>query len=376
MRLRTFIATSMLDAMEQVRAALGDDAIIVSSVEGENGGFEVTATVDGRSSADESSEANLSLEDILRDRLTNTSRRPPQKPAHPAERTDDQDPRMQAASPDPVEAMAFDEDLLMGALKKHSLPPLLIDAILADANDVDMERLVDCLSYALEKRFNFDALPIAPRHPILLAGLPGAGKTVSAAKLAARAVVEGVRAEMISTDAERTGAAAQSAAYGTLLRMNVEHVETLDAMGLILDRRTDRLSDEAADRREACFIDTPATNPFNPQSFQTLKQQIDAAQHFAAAEPVLVLAAGGDARNMAETAEAFATLGVRRMIVTQVDVARRLGGVLTAAEVSNLAFAQISHTPYLARGLVAATPRRLAGFLLTDQQELPRLDLD
>ena len=76
MRLRTFIATSMLDAMEQVRAALGDDAIIVSSVEGENGGFEVTATVDGRSSADESNEANLSLEDILRDRLTNTSRRP------------------------------------------------------------------------------------------------------------------------------------------------------------------------------------------------------------------------------------------------------------------------------------------------------------
>ncbi|MEQ9518527.1 MAG: hypothetical protein RLN89_03705 [Parvibaculum sp.] len=376
MRQRTFIATSMLDAMEQVRAALGDDAIIISSIEGENGGFEVTATVESRSPTDPHDKSDLSLEDILRDRLgrNTTTASHAQNAAYPRERGSD----TYAAAPttDPAENLELAEDLLINALRNHSLPPLLMEAILEDANDAEMDGLLDCLAYALQKRFNFDALPIAPRHPILLAGLPGAGKTVSIAKLAARATIEGVRAEMISTDAERTGAAVQASAYGKLLQMNVEHADTIDALRLALDRRTERMEENAADHREAWFIDTPAVNPFNHESLKGLRDQIEAAQQFAAAEPILVLAAGGDARNMAETSELFVELGARRMIITQLDIARRLGGVLAAAEVSGLTFAQISLTPYLARGLVAATPRRLAGFLLSDQLSLTRLELD
>jgi len=244
------------------------------------------------------------------------------------------------------------------------VPQMLATAIIADAQNVDTDDAIAALSAALETRFGFEDLPIAPRHPIMLVGLPGSGKTVTVAKLAARAVIEGVQTEIISTDSERTGATAQADAYGELLQTRVSHAESVDAMGLLLDQRADRASVEAADVREACFIDTAAMNPFLSSNFKILKRQIDAARLLAAAEPILVLAAGGDPRGMAETTEMFAKLGVRRMIVTQIDIARRLGGVLAAAEVSGLAFSQVSATPYLARGITAATPVRLAQLLL------------
>jgi flagellar biosynthesis protein FlhF len=364
MRLRTFIANTMADAVIQVREAMGDNAIIVSSLEGENGGFEVTAALDTRVASDgvPFSDADASLEDILRTKLNpnNDGNFSEDVPGDaPDEREED---RTNAATSH--SGLFFDEDLLISALDEQAVPRPLAEAILADAQSTDTDDAVEALSSALDQRFTFDPLPVAPRHPLLAVGLPGSGKTVTVAKLAARAVLEGALAEIISTDAERTGAKEQSNAYGDLLQITVSHAETVDAMGLVLDHRADRAAIEAADTREACFIDTAAANPFLHASFKTLKRQIDAAQLVAAAEPILILAAGGDPRGMAETTQAFAKLGIERMIVTQVDIARRIGGVMAAAEVSGLSFAQISATPYLARGVVSATPRRFARLIL------------
>jgi len=363
MRLRTFIADTMADAVVQVREAMGNGAIIVSSLEGENGGVEVTAALDIRAAQGGAvADIDASLEEILRTHLNAnapTTSNETAEPAHPSERADDT-----ATNPQVFSGYSFDEDTLASALEDQGVPSVLAAAILADAEEADTDDALIALSRALETRFTFDALSVAPRHPILAVGLPGSGKTVTIAKLAARAIVEGVLAEIISTDGERTGALAQAQAYGELLQLNVSHAETVDAMGLLLDQRADRAAIEAADTREACFIDTAAANPFSPESFKILKRQIDAARLLAAAEPVLVLAAGADPRGMAETTQAFSKLGVTRMIITQVDIARRVGGVLAAAEVSGLAFAQISTTPYLARGVVAATPQRLAQMIL------------
>ena len=368
MRLRTFIADTMTDAVAQVRAAMGDNAIIVSSIEGENGGFEVTAAIDTRDTATANAppETDASLEEILREKLSATSTSEETiseetTPPHPGERAEDTYAPQQDQ---PHSGISFDETQLAHALADQGVPQMLATAIIADAQNVDTDDAIAALSAALETRFGFEDLPIAPRHPLMLVGLPGSGKTVTVAKLAARAVIEGVQTEIISTDSERTGATAQADAYGELLQARVSHAESVDAMGLLLDQRADRASIEAADTREACFIDTAAVNPFSSSNFKILKRQIDAARLLAAAEPILVLAAGGEPRGMAETTEIFAKLGVRRMIVTQIDIARRLGGVLAAAEVSGLAFSQVSATPYLARGITAATPVRLARLLL------------
>ncbi len=364
MRLRTFISDTMEEAVVQVREAMGDTAIIVSSLEGENGGFEVTAALDTRASSyeDAATDDAISLEEILNTKLNaNKQNDSPAAPArdHPGERIDDTQ-----SHPTEHSGHFLEESALLSALEEQGVPRLLMEAITADALKFDTDDAIIALSRTLETRFRFDPLPVAPRHPVMIVGLPGSGKTVTIAKLAARAVIDGALAQIICTDAERTGASAQSDAYGELLNVSVSHAETVDAMGLLLDQRADRTAIEAADTREACFIDTAATNPFLHANAKLLKRQIDAARLLSAAEPVLVLAAGGDARGMAEATQAFAKTGIKRMIVTQLDIARRLGGVIAAAEISGLAFAQISATPYLARGLVSVTPQRLAHLIL------------
>ncbi len=366
MRLRTFIADSMADAVDQVREAMGSDAIIVSSIEGENGGFEVTATLDHRTEQRAStprSEDSV-LEEILREHLNATPKSPEKPIAHPLERSDEHLAAM-------TSQVVLSEEVLLKALEDQGVPAILANALTEEAMRAEIDDPVNALASALANRFSYDPLPIAPAHPIMAVGLPGHGKTVTVAKLAARAAVENVHAQIISTDAERTGARAQTEAYGDLLKIPVDHAETIDAMGLVLDQRTDRMGVEAADRREACFIDTAAANPNSPDGRNSVQAQIDAGLEIAGAEPVLVLAANGDARGMAETAQEFAAFGVCRMIVTQLDVSRRIGGILAAAEIAGLAFAQFSDTPYLARGVTAATPQRLAQIILERSKNTP-----
>ncbi len=369
MRMRTFIADSMVEAVAQVREAMGDDAIIVSSLEGENGGFEVTAALDQRANdgPNGAPTEDTALEQILREHLNAAPKKEPSKPASPGERAEDR--HAPAATPVP-----FSKTALLQVLEEQGIPGVLANALVAYAMSVDTDNSVAALAAALEDRFQFDPLPIAPPHPIMAVGLPGHGKTVTIAKLAARATVENVRSQIISTDAERTGAEAQAEAYGNLLKIPVDHTETIDAMSLVLDQRTDRIGIEAADGREACFIDTAAANPFQPDEVQTLRRQIEVGRSVAAAEPVLILAASGDPKSMAETAREFSKLGVSRMIVTQLDISRRIGGVLAAAEIAGLSFAQFSDTPYLARGVAVATPLRLSQLILGHTRSTPLTD--
>ncbi|MDF1847211.1 MAG: hypothetical protein P1U69_08430 [Parvibaculaceae bacterium] len=366
MRMRTFIAESMAEAVDQVRDAMGVDAIIVSSIEGENGGFEVTATLDQRAQdhpAAAPSEETV-LEEILKEHLSASPKSAEARPTHPSERADEQVAKSETS-------LVLSESILLKALEDQGVPAILASALTAEAMNAGVDDPVNALATALADRFSFEPLPIAPPHPIMAVGLPGHGKTVTIAKLAARAAVENVRAQIISTDAERTGARAQAEAYGELLQIPVDHTETIDAMGLVLDQRTDRMAIEAGDRREACFIDTAAANLLTPEGRQSLQLQIASGKQISGAEPILVLAASGDARSMAETAQDFANLGVRRIIVTQLDASRRFGGILAAAEIAELSFAQFSDTPYLARGVAAATPLRLAQMLLRQAVNAP-----
>ena len=69
------------------------------------------------------------------------------------------------------------------------------------------------------------------------------------------------------------------------------------------------------------------------------------------AEPWVVLAAGGNARDTADRARAFADIGARRMVATRLDAAGRMGCLLAAADHSRLAFSDVSFTPRVAKGL-------------------------
>ena len=110
------------------------------------------------------------------------------------------------------------------------------------------------------------------------------------------------------------------------------------------------------------LIDSAGTNPFSDTEMGALGDLVAAAK----AEPVLVLNAGGDSVEYAEIASAFAAIGATRMIVTRIDMARRMGSMLAAADSGRLRFSNVSTTPNVGKGLSAFNPVSLARLLMPE----------
>jgi flagellar biosynthesis protein FlhF len=356
----------MPEAIDMVRRELGPDAIIVSSHVNEMGRTVVSAAVETSPHARDDVQAprsvaaisavpslELELEQRLRDRLRAI-------------------PLGKATSPaSPHSGIAFDATRLADALSAQAVPTALRDALVNAATAFRDDDAVAALARALEARLTFRPLATAPRAPIMLVGLPGAGKTVTMAKLAAAAVMEGLEIDLISTDASRVGAIAQGTAYADLLSQALKTADSADALGLLLEERAANGNNLPDRSSRPCFIDTASANPFDRVEWEALTRLTDRARLVADAEPVLVLAATGDAELMTEAATHFAVLGARRLIATQVDVSRRIGPILAAADASRLSLAQISVTPYLAQGLSPMHPIVCAKLLLSSYDKRP-----
>lgn len=252
------------------------------------------------------------------------------------------------------QAMEYDSGLaqIADALAFHRVPEGVAALVMQTLGLAEGDAVL-ALGAALDARYRFAPLPNVPGRPILLIGPSGAGKTLTAAKLAARALLNGGGAMLISTDVVRAGGTAQLAAYAEIMRAQLSTAADGEALAKLLQSRR---------KTDACIIDTQGVSPFNPGELQALKSLVLAAD----ADPVLVLPAGGDAAEACELVSLFAGLGARGMIVTRLDTTRRLGSILSALESSALMLHHISITPYVADGLAPVTPVTLARIFLED----------
>ena len=310
MRLRTFTAATMTEAMGLVRAGLGPDAIIVSTEEAEDGGMRVIAALD--------------------------------RPERPAV-TD---------APDLI-------DVMNEALSAHGLAPSVIEKILCAALPFETEDPLLALSGALTTFYGFAPIDAEPHRPLLMVGPPGAGKTVSIAKLATRAVMAGKAVRLITADTVRAGAIEQLDAFARALQLQLHRAETVQRLGPLA---------AAARPGELTLIDSPGINPYGAGD----RRELDALIAASGAEPVLVLPAGGDAVDTVEMARVFRELGAARMIVTRLDMVQRLGSVIAAADALHLGFAEAGVAPDIANGLIPFNPVVLARLILPKPQQQRR----
>jgi flagellar biosynthesis protein FlhF len=304
MRLRTFTAASIGEALRQVRTALGEDAVILST-EQEGKQVKVTAAIE--------------------------------TVASPAAAT---------------QVVPESTDELENALRYHGVPRSLADRLLATAGDLEGGSPQQAFTAALRAQFGFQPLTDRkPAKPILLAGLPGAGKSSTLAKLAARAKVNGLAATAITCDLAKAGAIEQLATYAKALEIPAYRAK---------DAATLRKAVAKADADGAILIDTLGTNPLKAGDLAQLRELAEAA----GAEIVLVMAAGGDAMESAELAAGYAEAGATRLVATKIDVARRYGGILAAAEAGRLAFAGVGTSPEIASGLGTLRADQLCRLIL------------
>ena len=315
MQLKSYTAPSMADAMALVRQELGEDAIIVSIQRAAgNQGVRITAALERDS-----------------DSLTDN---------------DDETP------PPPT------LDILQKSFSQHAVPEALVVRLLAAARLVEREDPVAACVVALEAGFAFSPIPAVSPRPFILVGPPGTGKSSTIAKLAARTVIQKKTPGVISADTIRAGAIEQLSAFTRILDIDLTTARTPDQLR--------NLSEQGRDDSDILYIDTPGVNPFRPEDMAYLAELIDAS----GAEPVLVLAAGGDSVETADIAEAFASIGATRLLATRLDMTWRLGAMLGAADAGHLMFCDVGSSPRIADGLSALSPIMLARLILSGRTEV------
>ncbi len=303
MRLKTFHADTMPAAIALVREQLGEEAIIVTThTEEGTGAVRVTAAVE--------SEDSFEIEEAIQE---------------------------------------FDTlELVFEALQRHGAPATLTDALVDLAAEIPAEDPVLSLAGALDARFRFSPLPEeASKRPLLMIGPPGTGKTVACAKLAARAVLAGRTAALISADPMRAGAQAQLQHYAEKLGAPFRTADNNAALAAAIAESKDA---------DMVLIDTSGTNPYSAEDLVRLADLISGHD----AEVLLVLNAGRNAEDCQDVVEAFKSMQPQRLIVTGLDLSRRYGGMLAAAEFGGLSFSDVSVTPEIAEGLIALNPVSLA----------------
>jgi flagellar biosynthesis protein FlhF len=161
---------------------------------------------------------------------------------------------------------------------------------------------------------------------------------------------------LITTDTVRAGAPEQLASLARVLGLELLVAGSPEELRRFVS---------GAPEEDLVLVDTAGTNPYVDDERGELAALVAAA----AAEPVLVLAAGGDVYDTVEMARAFAAVGCRRLLPTRVDMAWRLGSLLSAADAARLAFAELGVSASVADGLRKASAVALARLLLPDPAE-------
>ena len=312
MRLRTFHAADIHDAMEQIRETMGEDAVIIStSRDPAGGGVSVTAAAEEEDAHFELPEDEFSHEETFAE-------------------NDNHRHQPSAIPVGSEEARVFIE--LKAVLAYHSVPPKLADTLLDTAKmlnfepDATFEGIRKTLTKVLDASFQFLPLPLnRAGFRIMLIGPPGVGKTMTIAKMAAQMVMDKKNVTVITTDTKRAGGVEQLQAFTDILNIELKVAEDRAALRALLN-------DMNADQR--VLIDSSGTNPYNATELKELGEFLGVGN----VEPVLTVPCGGDANEAADIAHAFNFTGAKRMLITRVDISRRFGSVLSAAHAGGYAF--------------------------------------
>lgn len=306
--------------MQMVRDTLGEDAIIISTRDEEQGGVCLTAAIEpGYESP------NFEIAEDASDGWL---------------QYDDED-----------EEYAVTEEITE-AMLKHSVPEDVLDHIISCATVIGLEHPSVALVAAVEQLYSFT--PIATKKtakPYILMGPPGSGKTLACAKLAARGVMNDLNVAVITTDTVRAGGIEQLEAFTKLLNIDLKKAKSPKQLAALLDN---------LQGYDQIIIDTQGINPFSREDMKQAAILMGAADMTG----ILVMPSGLDAEESGEIARSFAALDIARLMPTRIDMARRLGGLLTAATYGEMSFTDAGNTPKVAEGFLRLDPQSLAQLLM------------
>lgn len=208
---------------------------------------------------------------------------------------------------------------------------------------------VQRMPYAmLARRIQVSAAALPVHGALMLIGPSGSGKTTTLSKLAARYVLEHDAANLVilSTDDERLGSHEQLRSLGRLLGVRVEAVKSGEELAARI----------AALPGRCILIDSPGVAPRDTHAagaYRALRERCPTLQ------TMLVIPASAQAGVIEETVEHFGPGIANCCVVTRIDEAVTLGGVLSVLARSLLPVAYCCEGPRIPDDLKPARAHQL-----------------
>ncbi|MGB0678657.1 MAG: hypothetical protein ACPGUV_03240 [Polyangiales bacterium] len=192
-----------------------------------------------------------------------------------------------------------------------------------------------------------------------LVGPTGAGKTTTAAKIAAEAaLVQGKRTALICMDDYRVGGAEQLERYADLIGIPMQVAPDSATLQHALSRF------RAAD---LILIDTAGRSPRDKDALPQLRRTFDGAD--VPIQVHLCVPAALPLRELNMLVERHACLGAGRIIATKLDEATYHGGIIAVQAATGLPLSFFTTGQRVPEDIEAATAQRLAALLCGEELE-------
>ena len=356
MKMKKYYASSIPEAMKQVRAELGEDAVILNSKVVitkkffgmiKKKSFEVVAGIDAMEPQQVASvptpavlpvvkKENARLQEITNAIQAKIHQEPPQDVAVHEDASISEELRkeiadlkslMQSMHKKTTQAQYPDELLpFIEYLRQQELSEELITTIgdelfmhFKEASEINFSQCKLITKNLLRKKL--EVLPVGglsyERKYINILGPTGVGKTTTIAKMAARAVLEKKKKiGFITTDTYRIAAIEQLKTYAGLLQAPVE----IAYNATDFEQAIQRLS-----HLDLVFIDTAGRNYKEVKYVDDLQRLIKFDDQ---AESYLVLAMTTKERDMENIVDQFKQLPIEKFIFTKIDETNSIGTMI------------------------------------------------
>lgn len=337
MRMKTFSAPSMSQALKLVEEHLGKDAIILSSEENTKDKIvHVTAGLDPDF---------ISRPVVLRSESPTKST----KVVRPAF----------VPPPPPVKIPDAILDTVSGWLKQHGLSTNRIVQLLQPCglfNDPNPDA-ASVFSFCLGRMVRCTSFWETAHHkkPVVFLGTPGAGKTVAVAKLATQALLHDFKPILISSDVAKAGGIEQLENLTRILKLPLHIAEDPQALTQTLRHLPDTTP---------IVIDTQGIHAYDDLAIARF-QELFPADRFGF---VLVCSPQDHEEDIAylltKLGTAYHPLG---LLPTKLDTSRKWGHILQTAMGFHLPLFELGVSASVSHGLMAAHPDTIARFFQTHQ---------
>ncbi len=312
MRLKLYRAPTVTAAMGMIRRELGEDALILTTRR-VAGGVEVAAALEVEACFEASD--SLQISKAPEGELAQLARIPPS-------------------------AGAYNRANRASLLSWHGVGKSLATSL--EVGDLESTLALHLVFAPLRQ---LDRLT-----PLMVAGPPGSGKTMTVARLATRLTMSGSPPVVITADGRRAGATEQLAALTEILGVRLIVADQPALLARVL----------ACREQQPVLIDTPGIDAASERDRELISDLAAASGAITA----LVLPAGLDPNEAADLAMSFSASGATHLVATRLDLCRRLGGILMAAYDGRLALAEAGVGADVADSLAVMTPLFLAQRLL------------